>query len=193
MRWRRQLRRERKTKARLLKINEGASEARFPSGSKIYRRGGVGAGILRRVDERIQHWTLALEDSKRGVFDRKQLAIARDHWHHKQDKAWQLMESQQWIPASIAWMERWQWTPTEFQASLNVVPGHIRRRQKRKARRAGRATEPDTSSDNDDPPAIITVNGQKVHLKYNWDTDELYLPGYVPEIHLKAAKEDERL
>ena len=43
------------------------------------------------------------------------------------------------------------------------------------------------------PPAVITVNGQKVHPKYNWDTDEFYLPGYVPEIHLKAAKEDERL
>ena len=126
------------------------------------------------------------------VFDRKQLAIARDHWLHRHDKAWHLMQSQNWTPASIAWMERWQWTPADFQASLNIVPGHTRRRQRRKARRAGRTVEADTSSENDEPPTIIIVNGQKVRQKYNWETDEVYLPGYIPEVHFKVAKEEER-
>ena len=74
-------------------------------------------------------------------------------------------------------MQRWQWSPADYQASLKVVPGHIRRRQRRKARPAGLTDEADTSSGEDEPPSIITINDEVVYRKYNWDTDELYVPG----------------
>ena len=83
--------------------------------------------------------------------------------------------------------------PSGLQASLNNVPGHIRRRQKRKARRAGLTNEADTDSENDEPPTIIKVNEQWVHQKYNWETDELHVPGYIPEVHLKIAMDEERM
>ena len=118
----------------------------------------MGEGRIRRNEELIKHWKLAHEDSKRAIFNRKQLGWARGLWLHPQDSGWRLMQSQNWTPTAIAWLQRWNWSPSDYQASLNIVPGHIRRRQRRKARRAGLTTEPDSSSEGDDLPTFVTID-----------------------------------